>query len=109
MLCQLEFEQGADELARFTTALFDQALKVDRVVTDQTQDIGMRGGLDRRLGYSGSAAPSESDLFQYILSRFDQFGAVAYQPVTTLSQRRVNRTWNCEYFASIFGGQPRGD
>ena len=84
MLCQLEFEQGADQFAGLTAALFDQTLEVDRIVTDQTQDIGVRSGLERRFGRSGSAAPGESDLFQHILCRLDQLGAVADQPVTTL-------------------------
>jgi hypothetical protein len=84
MLCQLEFEQGAHQFAGLTAALFDQTLKIDRVVTDQTQDIGMRSRLERRFGRSGSAAPGESDLFQYVLCRLDQLGAVADQPVTAL-------------------------
>jgi uncharacterized protein YhdP len=86
MLCQLEFEQGTDQFAGLTAALFDQTLEIDRIVTDQTQDISMRSGLEQRFGHSGSTAPSESDLFQYILCRLDQFGAIAYQPVTTLGQ-----------------------
>jgi hypothetical protein len=36
MLCQFEFEQGADQFAGLTPALFDQTLEVDRIVTDQT-------------------------------------------------------------------------
>ena len=36
MLCQLEFEQGADQFAGLTTALFDQTLEIDRNETEQT-------------------------------------------------------------------------
>jgi hypothetical protein len=47
----------------------------------------MRGGFNRKIVGTGSAPVRQTDFFEYVLSRFDQLGAVAYQLVATLGQR----------------------
>ena len=41
MLCQLELKQCADQFAGLTSALLDQAVQIDRVMTYKVQYICM--------------------------------------------------------------------
>ena len=109
MLCQLQFKQGADQFTGFASALLDQALQVGRIVTHQAKDVGVCLGSRRHKVDTNGAPARETDFFEHILSRFDQLGAVAYQPMATFGEWRVNRARHREHLAAVVGSQPRGD
>ncbi|MNT57656.1 hypothetical protein D3C72_1950430 [compost metagenome] len=50
-----------------------------------------------------------AQFFEYILSRLNQLGALAYQRMATARLRRVDRPGDCEHLSPLFHRHPCGD